>query len=63
MAQIEQQLGKPLPLTTLFQNATIEQLALILRQQPKALPLVAIQAHDEKLLLFYVNPTGGHIWN
>ncbi len=64
MAQIEQQFEKHLPLATLFQNATIEQLATLLRQQTGVLPwspLVAIQAKGEKPPLFCIHPAGGNV--
>jgi acyl carrier protein len=64
MAQIEQQFEKHLPLATLFQNATIEQLAILLRQPTEAFrwsPLVAIQAQGEKTSLFGVHPGGGNV--
>ncbi|MCP5049408.1 MAG: hypothetical protein GY940_19720 [bacterium] len=71
LAQIKRQLGKHLPLATLFQNTTIEQLAVILRRETGALPwspLVAIQAHagqahvhGEETPLFCVHPAGGNV--
>ncbi|MCP5003307.1 MAG: amino acid adenylation domain-containing protein, partial [Planctomycetes bacterium] len=65
MTQIEQQLKKQLPLTTLFQNTTIEQFATILRKQAEPLPwssLVAIQPKGEKLPIFCVHPAGGNVF-
>ncbi len=64
MSQIEQQFKKQLPLTILFQNTTVEQLATVLRQQTKALPwssLVAIQPKGERPPLFCVHPAGGNV--
>ena len=64
MAQIEQQLNKPLPLATLFQGATIEQLATRLRQPMDTevwSPLVPIQPKGDKPPLFGVHPGGGHV--
>ncbi len=64
MAQIEQQFKKHLPLATLFQNTTIEQLATILRKQVDPLPwssLVAIQPKGEKPPFFCVHPAGGNV--
>ncbi|MCP5003726.1 MAG: amino acid adenylation domain-containing protein, partial [Planctomycetes bacterium] len=64
MSQIEQQFKKKLPLTTLFQNTTIEQFATILRKQAEPLPwssLVAIQPKGEKLPIFCVHPAGGNV--
>jgi amino acid adenylation domain-containing protein len=64
MSQIEQQLKKHLPLATLFQNSTIEQLATILHQRSEALPwspLVAIQSNGKNTPLFCVHPAGGNV--
>ncbi|MCP3908082.1 MAG: non-ribosomal peptide synthetase, partial [Oceanicoccus sp.] len=64
MAIIEQQLERHLPLTTLFQNTTIEQLATILRKQTDPIPwssLVAIQPKGEKPPIFCVHPAGGNV--
>jgi amino acid adenylation domain-containing protein len=62
---IEKRLGKKLPLTTVFQGATVEHLAGILRQQATAGPtssLVAIQPGGTKRPLFLVHPAGGHVF-
>ena len=64
-ALIEKRLGKTLPLTTVFQGATVEHLAGILRQQPTPGPqssLVAIQPGGSKRPLFLVHPAGGHVF-
>jgi len=64
MAQIEQLFDQHLSLATLFQNATIEQLAIRLRQPTEGLPwspLVAIQAVGEKPPIFCVHPVGGNV--
>jgi thioesterase domain-containing protein/acyl carrier protein len=64
-ALIEKRLGKKLPLTTVFQGATIEHLASVLRQQSKPGPqssLVAIKPDGSKRPLFLVHPAGGHIF-
>ena len=63
-AQIEKKLGKNLPLATLFQAPTIEELASIIRQKGWSAPwqaLVAIQSGRSKLPLFCVHPPGGNI--
>ncbi|MFS0518986.1 amino acid adenylation domain-containing protein [Nostoc sp. UIC 10607] len=63
MARIEQQFKKNLPLATLFQNSTIEQLATILRQPIDALnwsPLVPIQPNGSKRPFFCVPGAGGN---
>ncbi|MBD2682798.1 MULTISPECIES: non-ribosomal peptide synthetase [Nostoc] len=57
MAQIQEQLGKNLPLATLLHNPTIEQMASIISQKadtPLWSPLVAIQPHGSKRPFFCV---------
>jgi len=65
-ALIEQRLGQKLPLTAVFQGATIEQLAEMIRQHqatPPAHPaLVALQPEGAKPPLFLVHPAGGHVF-
>ncbi len=64
MAKIQQQFGKNLPLGTLFQSATIEQLANILRQQTDSLawsPLVTIQPGGSKPPFFCFPGAGGNV--
>ena len=64
MAEIQKQFGQSLPLTTLFQKGTIEQLAGILRQQPDVnnwSSLVPIQPHGTKQPFFCVHPVGGNV--
>jgi amino acid adenylation domain-containing protein len=64
MAQIGQQLNKNLPLATLFQGATIEQLAVILRQQTDILswsPLVTVQPNGSKQPFFCIPGGGGNV--
>ncbi len=64
-ALIEKQLGRKLPLTTVFQGATVEHLANVLRQQAKPGPqssLVAIKSDGSKRPLFLVHPAGGHVF-
>jgi thioesterase domain-containing protein len=59
MERIQQKFGKNLPLATLFQGATIEHLASVLRQQtdsPSWSTLVAIQPEGPKRPLFCVHP-------
>jgi thioesterase domain-containing protein/acyl carrier protein len=63
LARIGQQFGKNLPLATLFQGATIEQLAELLRQehsQPWQV-LVAIQPQGHKPPFFCVPGGGGNV--
>ncbi|HEV8340935.1 MAG TPA: alpha/beta fold hydrolase, partial [Candidatus Binatia bacterium] len=64
-ASIENRLGKKLPLSTVFQGATVEHLAGILRQDAKPAPpssLVAMQPGGSKRPLFLVHPAGGHVF-
>jgi amino acid adenylation domain-containing protein len=64
-ALIEKRLGKKLPLTTIFQGATVEHLAGALRQQATpgaSSSLVAIQPDGSKRPLFLVHPAGGHVF-
>ena len=64
-ALIEKRLGKKLPLTAVFQGATVEHLADLLRQQATPGPqssLVAIQPGGSKRPLFLVHPAGGQVF-
>ncbi|MCP4656043.1 MAG: AMP-binding protein, partial [bacterium] len=64
MARIRHELGLDLPLTALFQGATVEQLAVLLRRQPGAMrreALVAIQPQGSRPPFFCVHPVGGHV--
>lgn len=64
MTQIEQRFGKNLPLATLFQSPTIEQLANLLRQQTALgpwSPLVAIQPAGHRPPFFCIHPSGGNV--
>lgn len=63
-AQIEETFDKNLPLATLLQAPTIEQLASILRQQESSVPwspLVTIQASGSKPPLFCIHGAGFNI--
>ncbi|MBN4004268.1 non-ribosomal peptide synthetase [Nostoc sp. LPT] len=63
MARIKQQLLKDVPLVTLFQNPTIEQLATILQQDSVSScysPLVAIQPNGSNLPFFSLPGAGGY---
>ncbi len=65
MARVEKLLGQHLPLSTLFQGATVEYLASILRQQAithQESPLVQIQPQGSKPPLFCVHPIGGEVF-
>jgi acyl carrier protein len=62
--QIEKALGKHLPLATLFEAPTIEELASVLRQEqwsPRWSALVEIQASGAKPPFFLVHGHGGHV--
>jgi thioesterase domain-containing protein/acyl carrier protein len=62
--QIEKTLGKKLPLATLFQAATIEDQANILRQDdwvPNWSSLVALRSGGSKPPLFCAAPVGGNV--
>jgi len=64
-ALIEKRLGKKLPLTAIFQGATVEHLAAVLRQPATHGPqssLVALQPGGSKRPLFLVHPAGGHVF-
>jgi amino acid adenylation domain-containing protein len=66
LAQIEQVFGKKLPLMTLFQAPTVEQLANVLRQQAttqSSSPLVALRATGSKRPLFLVHSATGVLLN
>ena len=63
-AEIQKMFGKSLPLATLFQAPTIEQLANILRQEewlPSWSSLVAIQPNGSKRPFFCVHAHGGNV--
>ncbi len=62
--QIEKTFGKKLPLATLFQAATIEEQAKVLRQDdwvPNWSSLVALRSGTTKPPLFFAAPVGGNV--
>jgi thioesterase domain-containing protein/acyl carrier protein len=64
-ALIDKQLGKKIPLASLFRSATVEGLADVIRQDcsPQAFSsLVPIQPRGNKRPLFLVHPAGGHVF-
>ena len=64
-AQIENHFGKNLPLATLFHSPTIEQLAVVLRENISAdawSPLVPIQPNGSKPPLYCVHACGPHVF-
>jgi amino acid adenylation domain-containing protein len=62
-AQIEKTFGKTLPLATLFEGPTIEQLAAILQRDvpSSSSPLVCIQPHGSRPPLFFMHAEGGNV--
>ncbi|EYF03728.1 non-ribosomal peptide synthetase [Chondromyces apiculatus] len=63
-ARIRQRLDRDVPVSTLFQAPTIDQLARKLRQQAPPLPrspLVAVQPRGERTPFFCVHPVGGSV--
>ena len=65
MAQINERFGQNLPLSTLFQGGTIENLATTLQQKigsGSGSPLVAIRSSGTKIPFFCVHPAGGTIF-
>jgi amino acid adenylation domain-containing protein len=64
MANIQERMGRRLPLTVLFQRPTIEGLAELLRAEPTGTtwsPLIEIQPHGAEPPLFCIHPTGGTV--
>ncbi|WP_298909530.1 amino acid adenylation domain-containing protein [uncultured Nostoc sp.] len=64
MALIQQQFGRELPLSILFQGGTVEHLATILRSETPSRPwspLVGIQTAGSKPPLFCAHPIGGNV--
>lgn len=64
MSKIQQNLGKDLPLATLFAGSTVEELASIIRSSTDSLewsPLVAIQPHGDKRPFFFMPGGGGNV--
>ncbi len=68
MARIERELGCKLPLTAIFENPTVEQLASLIRRQAslealRRLPLVKIQPRGTAPPFFCVHPVGGNVFS
>jgi amino acid adenylation domain-containing protein len=64
MSRIEREFGVKLPLTVLFQEATVEALGLVLRRQAAAVDtssLVKIQPHGSRPPLFCAHAAGGNV--
>jgi amino acid adenylation domain-containing protein len=65
VAVMEERLGKQIPVHLVFQNPTIEQLAMLLRasgELPPAPCLLPIQPRGSRPPVFWVHPTGGSIF-
>ncbi len=62
-ARIQQELGKALPLTALFEGGTVEKMAALLRdgETGPASALVPIQAAGSRAPFFCVHPAGGDV--
>ena len=64
MTRLRARFGRQFPVSLLFQADTIQQLAVLLRQEGVELarePLVKIQETGDKPPLFFVHPTGGDV--
>jgi amino acid adenylation domain-containing protein len=62
MAKIRAAIGRELPLSSLFQGATVESLASMLRQEASSMSwscLVELQASGSQPPLFFAHPAGG----
>jgi amino acid adenylation domain-containing protein len=65
MTQIQQHFGQSLPLSTLFQLGTVQELAQQLRQQQPSRPwspLVEIQTKGNATPFFCIHPVGGNVF-
>jgi amino acid adenylation domain-containing protein len=65
LSRINKRFNKELPLSILFQEPTIEQLAVCLRQQPveaQSSPLIALQPSGSRPPFFCVHPVGGNVF-
>ena len=65
LSRVEQEFGRPLPLTTLLRGATIEDVATLLRERPDArpwTPIVALQPAGAGRPFFCVHPGGGIVY-
>jgi thioesterase domain-containing protein/acyl carrier protein len=65
MARLEQLTGKRLPVSVLFQEPTVENLARLLRGDaplPARSPVVPIQPHGSKPAIFWIHAAGGNVF-
>ncbi len=64
LVEVEQRLGRKVPLPALFEEPTIEHLAAVLRQNTGDWPLmITLRAGNHPLKLFLVHPGGGTLLN
>jgi len=63
VSRIEQELGKKIPVRAVFQGATIEYLAGLLREGTVKMPRVVQLRSGRKLPFICVHPAGGSIFN
>ncbi len=68
VAQIQTAFGIKLPLATLFQRTTVEQLAQLLREETHTVqdlwsPIVPIQPNGSRRPFFCVHPAGGNVFS
>lgn len=64
IARMQKKCGRAIPLATLVEGGTVEQMAIIVRNQIDDLfwePLVVIQSQGSKRPLFVVHPIGGNV--
>ena len=64
MVRIQREFGQQLPLSVLSQQATIEHMAGLLRQQSRQYtwtPLIGMQQEGQRPPLFFVHPLGGSV--
>jgi thioesterase domain-containing protein/acyl carrier protein len=65
-AQIQDQLGRSIPLSAILEGTTIERLANILRNsstEQRCSPIVHIQPQGSKIPFFCVHPAGGNVFS
>ncbi|GHG84838.1 hypothetical protein GCM10012319_40930 [Comamonas sp. KCTC 72670] len=63
IAQVRERLGRNLPIAALFQAPTVEELATLLRQEPRTWsPLVPLQPEGTATPFFCVHPVGGNVF-
>jgi amino acid adenylation domain-containing protein len=64
LVEVEQRLGRKVPLQALFEEPTIEHMAAVLRRDSGAWPLmVTLRPGEQRIKLFLVHPGGGTLLN